>query len=627
MAYAYSINSQFKPFSYAELLAPVQASTEAHQKVEDEYTVLSAQAETLREKAMQESVLNPDSKWAKKYMAYADKLEQSAADLAKYGLRPSTRQQIFQAKKDYYNSVDPAIKAIEQQKKLSDAQYAQSPALRMVYGDMPTVDELIADPTKKPVAYSGSDVYTQAMTSTKMASARNIIKDAIEKSSTHTGYYDQIKEVGYNNIKKPNDILDNKDLKAIYGIIEKQFGNFEGVSEANKEKLKQEALKGAFDGVMYDKKTSMQFDAYGQEQRGYAHQEKMAREQREWQQEQAENQFEHEKELAMIKAGLLDSDGTTIGGGTTKTKGHTKDESTQTRMVTSEDYKDFKDDIYSKLTVGNNGALSVAYFGGKRNGRIIGRFVNPMKVYEDIIQGAKEARRQFKNSDNYSDADIEKLRYKEDGLTELLTQKQYKALKDLGLSSTSTQQEFRNKLTEAMNSKVINYNHHSVNLANIERPSEIIVNNIVEANNREVYKGKVFKQNKNGTKGDKVAFDDLPLYKNSTSEKEVSAKNTITDIRYSQQEPGYVSVVIDGKDYYIDPSLIDNQAATIVKNSNYLISLNDTRLRKEMQDRNINVNGLSGDEIREAIAQNTIYLLRTRFNSYNQLRSNTNSAI
>lgn len=267
--YSFVINSQFKPFSYAELLAPVHASTEAHQKVEEEYNALSSQAETLRARAEQEAIANPNSRWVKRYNDYANKLEQSASDLAQHGLQPGVRQQIREAKKDYFNSVDPAVKAIAQQQKLSDMQYAQNPALRMVYGDMPTVDQLIGDMTLKPVSYSGQDIYTQAMTSSKTASARNVVSEFM-RDPKFAGYIRQVKAAGY-NAKTIDDMLKIPELQGVVNMVKTQFGGFDGVSEKNQKKLEGEVLKGLFDGVGYNKEEQLIYNQTEAQQRQFAH--------------------------------------------------------------------------------------------------------------------------------------------------------------------------------------------------------------------------------------------------------------------------------------------------------------------------------------------------------------------
>ena len=280
--YSLQVDSTFKPFTYAELLAPVKESTEAHQKVEEQYSLLASQAETLKARAEKEKINNPDSKWLNKYEQYINKLEKAAADLATYGLNPNVRQDLFTVKKDYFSTVDPVIKAITQQQKLSDTQYAQNPALRMVYGDMPTIDALIGDMTLKPTAYSGTDIYTQAATSSKAASARNII-NTFSNDPQFAGYIRQTKQKGY-QFKDIQDMLSNPTFANLVDTVVAQFGGdvrvdsagnkvvtFNGLNEQGNKRLKGEILKGLIDGVIFEQDKQLQYNQYAAQQRQFQH--------------------------------------------------------------------------------------------------------------------------------------------------------------------------------------------------------------------------------------------------------------------------------------------------------------------------------------------------------------------
>lgn len=280
--YSLQVDSTFKPFTYAELLAPVKESTKAHQKVEEQYSLLASQAETLKARAEKEKINNPDSKWLNKYEQYINKLEKAAADLATYGLNPNVRQDLFTVKKDYFSTVDPVIKAITQQQKLSDTQYAQNPALRMVYGDMPTIDALIGDMTLKPTAYSGTDIYTQAATSSKAASARNII-NTFSNDPQFAGYIRQTKQKGY-QFKDIQDMLSNPTFANLVDTVVAQFGGdvrvdsagnkvvtFNGLNEQGNKRLKGEILKGLIDGVIFEQDKQLQYNQYAAQQRQFQH--------------------------------------------------------------------------------------------------------------------------------------------------------------------------------------------------------------------------------------------------------------------------------------------------------------------------------------------------------------------
>lgn len=264
MAFNITVNSQFKPFSYQELLAPVLMATQAHQALEEEYDTLMFKADIIKQRAEAE----PDAKWAKRYKEYANRLQQSADILASRGLDPMVRRQLSQARKDYSSAIDPAIKAIEQQQKLSNAQYSQNPSLRMVYGNMPTIDQLIGDMTLTPTSYSGADVEKSAMLSAGAASARRAISQ-FARDPRNVGYMKYLKQTGYNSQAFENLLNEARNsndpnvniLAQITDQVKQQFNNFEGIDNAGKRRLEGEILSGLFKGITYKDDTTYQQDA------------------------------------------------------------------------------------------------------------------------------------------------------------------------------------------------------------------------------------------------------------------------------------------------------------------------------------------------------------------------------
>lgn len=102
------IGSKFRPFSYAEMLAPVAQSTEAHQKVEEGYANLSAQADMIAGLAAME----PNSEAARRYKAYSDSLYEKADRLAKNGLTPQDRADMLSMYSRYAKEIKPIGDAI-----------------------------------------------------------------------------------------------------------------------------------------------------------------------------------------------------------------------------------------------------------------------------------------------------------------------------------------------------------------------------------------------------------------------------------------------------------------------------------------------------------------------------------
>lgn len=110
--YSLTINSRFKPFSYAEMLAPVQAATQAHQELESAYSELETKANIWDKLASETS----DPKAHSIYQKYADDLNEQAGELAKNGLSLSSRQALLNMKNRYTKEITPIEDAFNRRK-------------------------------------------------------------------------------------------------------------------------------------------------------------------------------------------------------------------------------------------------------------------------------------------------------------------------------------------------------------------------------------------------------------------------------------------------------------------------------------------------------------------------------
>ena len=110
--YSLVIDSHFKPFSYAEMLAPVQAATQAHQELESAYSELETKANIWDKLASETS----DPKAHSIYQKYADDLNKQAGELAKNGLSLSSRQALLNMKNRYTKEITPIEDAFNRRK-------------------------------------------------------------------------------------------------------------------------------------------------------------------------------------------------------------------------------------------------------------------------------------------------------------------------------------------------------------------------------------------------------------------------------------------------------------------------------------------------------------------------------
>ena len=247
--YELIVNSKFQPFSYERYIKPYQLYNEAYTEQENALNTLSVTSELLRERALAEKANGQE--WAGKYLDYLDSLKAQADALSKEGLNVNSRRALSNLKTAYGTTVAPVQKAIEAQAALAKIAASQNPALRMQYGEMPTIDALIADPTKRQVGYSGATVEESAMKLAAQAAARNT-SESFKAFKTY--WMRQLQTAGYDRATINRFLEDAKSIPELQDItkqVSAQFGNFEGLSDAQKDIMKGEILTGILKGAGY----------------------------------------------------------------------------------------------------------------------------------------------------------------------------------------------------------------------------------------------------------------------------------------------------------------------------------------------------------------------------------------
>lgn len=220
------VNSKFKPFSYAEMLQPVQMATAAHQEVENEYAELATKANVWDEMANEQT----DPYAYKMYKTYSNDLEEQAGQLAREGLTPASRQNMLRMRQRYSSDIVPIEQAYKRRQELIDEQrklLAQDNTLMFDRNaSMLSLDDLIKNPQLTYQSYSGSTLAKQVGTA-----AQNLAKemrDNPRKWRTILGnqYFETIMQKGY----RPEEIIqvlqNNPEASPILkGIVEDAVGS------------------------------------------------------------------------------------------------------------------------------------------------------------------------------------------------------------------------------------------------------------------------------------------------------------------------------------------------------------------------------------------------------------------
>lgn len=220
------INSKFKPFSYAEMLQPVQIATLAHQEVENEYAELATKANVWDEMANQQT----DPYAYRMYKTYSNDLEEQAGQLAREGLTPASRQNMLRMRQRYSSDIIPIEQAYKRRQELIDEQrklLAQDNTLMFDRNaSMLSLDDLIKNPQLTYQSYSGATLAKQVGTA-----AQNLAKEMREnprkwRSILGNQYFETIMQKGY----RPEEIIkvlqnDPNASSILKGIVEDAVGS------------------------------------------------------------------------------------------------------------------------------------------------------------------------------------------------------------------------------------------------------------------------------------------------------------------------------------------------------------------------------------------------------------------
>lgn len=219
--------AKFRPFSYQEMIAPLQQSTEMHMQLEDAYGQLGTQADLLS--GVVDEQANP--KAYKKYKEYADDLKSQAAQLSKSGLNTDSRSALLNMRRRYASEIAPIEMAktkIEQlTKEQRDAMMKDPSMMFDVDYRMKNIDYMLENPNASYEAISGNELTKRA---SQMASnfAKTIQNNPQYQSILGGQYFQQMQQMGYT----PNQIMDTvlndpnapKELKQIATTVYEQSG-------------------------------------------------------------------------------------------------------------------------------------------------------------------------------------------------------------------------------------------------------------------------------------------------------------------------------------------------------------------------------------------------------------------
>lgn len=221
------IGSKFRPFSYSEMLAPIEAATTEHRAIEEGLGEMSAKAGMWDKLANQQS----DPVAYAQYKTYADDLTKQADLLARQGLTPESRRGLLDMKRRYSNEITPIEVAATKREELTKAQreaIQKDPSLmfNIDYGTA-SLDDLINNPNATYNTISGSELSKRA---SMMASnlAKTIQENPQYQSILGGQYFQQMQQLGYTPQQVMQTIMNNpnapSELKQVADTVWQEAG-------------------------------------------------------------------------------------------------------------------------------------------------------------------------------------------------------------------------------------------------------------------------------------------------------------------------------------------------------------------------------------------------------------------
>ena len=192
--YSLTINSQFRPFTYQELAAPLDRQDAYHEHLMEQYEKLSSQADILE--AMGANDRDNKSGAYSQFKAYSDNLRNERDLLYKHGLDPNSRLRLAEMRRRYNTEIVPIQNAWTKREQEADMQMKaqmQNPSLRFTRdARTSTLDSYIANPT------GGFGVVNLNAISADMAAMAKSLEGKIKRGEKVDG----IDSVTYNYIQQ-----------------------------------------------------------------------------------------------------------------------------------------------------------------------------------------------------------------------------------------------------------------------------------------------------------------------------------------------------------------------------------------------------------------------------------------
>lgn len=242
----HGITAEYKPFSFNDYMAPVIAYQERYDKMQD------ALASKYDEIGAWKGLVDPNSTAGKTLTQYEQTLQQAAQDLATNGLKAVSRNTLFDLKRTYNSQIAPIKTAATNYLSIQDdIRKAKAKDDTLMVSDVPTIEDLMANPSAYPTFQSGAALMKDGATAALTLPGVTYEQLSRYMNGDATAIPDLDKTVA--------SIAKNKGVTSDEGIAYIKRGILAGIGE---KAAKEEALQRQHD-------LAMEKERYEQRQQNY----------------------------------------------------------------------------------------------------------------------------------------------------------------------------------------------------------------------------------------------------------------------------------------------------------------------------------------------------------------------
>lgn len=290
-------NAVFNPFSYQELLAPIQDYQQAYDQMQDAMLAAGEEANQYKQ------LIDTDEYASGILQGYNDALAEMSGKLSSEGLKTINRNSLLSLRRRYNNEVKPINDAAKTLAGLQDM-YRQAYAKdnTLMRGAMPSIRDLVENPGAMPQMVSGNDLYKQGAQAAQSASARIYNTDFGNRIN---GYIQQVAEQGYSPELVAQFIQDASSIPELARDMQniRQMYNTQGLEDRGY-KADQYIMQGILDGINYQRKENYVDDWQAKLATQFSYQQKAA-----------DAAYQRQADLATLKASLKSNGTGTTGSG------------------------------------------------------------------------------------------------------------------------------------------------------------------------------------------------------------------------------------------------------------------------------------------------------------------------